>query len=110
MKTGKAETMGMHQYQFEYTDTFGGDANYSWVKRGIVSVPELVHYGYTGGADGSYSKADKAQMREVMRKIKAEIGLTGVRGTKEDWAGTITFRPYGMATVLFIDWYEGEDS
>ena len=54
----------MQNYKYEYTDTFGGDANYCWCKRGTVSVPELVHYGYTGSSDGSYTKADRAQMRE----------------------------------------------
>ena len=105
---GKVETMGMHQYKFEYTDTFAGEANYCWVRRGVVSVPELVHYGYTGCADGSYSKADKAQMREVMRKIKAELGLTGVRGVRESWGDVEVFKPYGMATVLFVEFDDGE--
>ena len=42
-----------HFYDVEYTDTFAGEANYSWVRRAVVSVPDLAHYGYTGGADGS---------------------------------------------------------
>ena len=25
---------------FEHTDTFGGEANYSWVKRGTLDIPE----------------------------------------------------------------------
>lgn len=108
-RLGKVETMAMQKYQFEYTDTFGGEANYCWVKRGIVSVPELVHYGYTGSADGSYTKADKAQAREIMRQVKACLGLTGVRGVREDWGGTIVFKPHGMNTVLFIDWHEGDN-
>ena len=100
--------MGTHKYQFKYTDTFSGEANYSWVRRGVVSVPDLVHYGYTGSADGSYSKADKAQMREVMRRIKAKLGLTGVRGVRETWGDVEVFKPYGMATVLFIEYDDGE--
>lgn len=99
----------MAHYKFEYTDTFAGEANFAWIRSGVISVPELVHYGYTGSADGSYHKASKAQMREVMRKVKAEIGLNGVRGKKEEWGETIVFRPYGMATVLFIDWHEAEE-
>ena len=35
-------------FKFEYTDTFGGDANYCWIKRGTISVPELTYYGYDG--------------------------------------------------------------
>jgi hypothetical protein len=96
----------MHKFNYEYTDTFGGEA--SWVKRGTVYAPELIHYGYTGSADGSYSKAKKAQTREVMRQVKAELGLTGVKGVRETWGGTEVFKPYGMATVLFIEFDDGE--
>jgi len=96
----------MHTYEYEYTDTFSGEANYCWVKRGKVHVPDLLHYGYTGSTDGTYSKADKAQRRQLMTLVKREIGLTGVRGTVEGWGDTITFRPYGMATILFITFSE----
>jgi len=98
----------MHTYEYEYTDTFGGEANYCWDKRGKVHVPELTHYGYTGSTDGSYSKADKAQRRQVMTLVKKDIGLTGVRGTVEQWGDCLTFRPYGMATILFITFSEDE--
>jgi hypothetical protein len=37
-----------------------------------------------------------------MRKAKAAVGLTGVRGTVTKFGDTIEFRPYGSATVLFI--------
>ena len=96
----------MHTYSYEYTDTFSGQANYSWVKRGTVSVPELVHYRYTGSTDGSYSKANKAQMREVMRLVKAQLGLTGVRGIRESWGYCEVFRPYRSNTVLFVEFKE----
>jgi hypothetical protein len=92
----------MHTYSVEYTDTFGGEANYSWVKRAVISVPELTHYGYTGSTDGSYAKANRAQRREIMRKAKAAVGLTGVRGTTEEIGEQIEFRPYGSCTVLFV--------
>ena len=90
-----------HFYDIEYTDTFAGEANYSWVRRAVISVPDLAHYGYTGGADGSYTRANKAQRRAVMRAAKAEMGLTGVRGEVEDYGDSLTFRPRGMCTVLF---------
>ncbi len=99
----------MHKFTYEYTDTFGGDANYCWVNRGTVYVPELTHYGYTGSTDGTYTKANKAQTREVMRQVKAELGLTGVKGTRESGGGVEVFKPYGMATVLFIEFDDGED-
>jgi hypothetical protein len=98
----------MHKFTYEYTDTLGGDANYCWVKRGAVYAPELTHYGYTGSTDGTYSKANKAQAREVMRQVKAELGLTGVKGVRETWGDIEVFKPYGMATILFIGFDEGE--
>jgi hypothetical protein len=96
----------MQTYSYEYTDIFAGQANYCWVKRGTVNVPELIHYGYTGSTDGSYSKANKAQMREVMRLVKDQLGLTGVRGTRESCAYAEVFRPYRSDTILFVEFKE----
>ena len=96
----------MNKFKYEYTDTFGGDANYSWVKRGTVYAPELTHYGYTGSTDGSYSKASKAQTREVMRQVKEELGLTGVRGVRETWGDIEVFKPYRSNTILFVEFKE----
>jgi hypothetical protein len=88
------------QYQIEYTDTFGGEANYCWVKRATITMPELTHYGYDGATN--YSKANKIYQRELMKKAKAAVGLTGARGSVESYGDTIDFRPYGCATVMFI--------
>lgn len=97
----------MHKFNVEYTDTFGGDANYSWVERKTISVPELTHYGYDGSQ--GYAKANKAQERAVAIAAKAAMGLTGVRG-RSDWSGdTYEFRPYGMATVLFATFDDGSN-
>ena len=93
-----------NNYTYEYTDTFCGESNYSWVKRGCVTMPELTHYGYDG--TNGYTKASKMMERELMRKVKAECGLTGIRGVRESWGDAITFRPYGMATILFINWMD----
>lgn len=95
-------------YDVEYTDTFGGEPNYCWVKRAKVSVPELTHYGYTGSTDGTYAKADRAQRRELMRRAKAAVGLTGVRGRTDDVGGILEFRPYNSATVMFVTYHDGE--
>ncbi|MDB4261358.1 hypothetical protein N9878_00685 [bacterium] len=88
------------KYNIEYTDTFGGEANYCWVKRATVHMPELTHYGYDGGSN--YSKANKIFERELMKRAKAEIGLTNVRGIKEDFGGDISFRPHCSNTIMFI--------
>jgi len=90
----------MNTYNIEYTDTFAGEANYCWVKRARVSMPELTHYGYDGGTN--YVKANRVFTRELMRKAKAEIGLTGVRGVRYDHGDMIEFRPYGSCTVMFV--------
>jgi hypothetical protein len=100
----------MQTYRYEQTDTFGGDANYCWVKRGKVRVPELVHYGYSGSTDGSYSRASKAQERVIVMLVKRELGITGFRCDKEEWCGTIVLRPRGCATILFIDYCDDEES
>ena len=70
-------------YEVEYTDTFGGNANYSWVHRATV-------------ADGS--------RLAVMRRAKAAVGLSGVRGRTSDFGDMIEFRPYGVAAVMFVTW------
>lgn len=75
----------MISYNIEFTDTYGGEANYSWVKRATIQAP----------ADISNAA--------LMRRAKKEMGLSGVRGRVERYNGdTIEFRPYGSCTVLFI--------
>lgn len=72
------------KYLIEYTDTFAGEANYSWVRRATLDAPAEI------------------SNRALMRRAKAEIGLTGVRGRSADIGETLEFRPYGSCTVLFI--------
>lgn len=71
-------------YFAEYTDTYGGEANYSWVRR-------------------AYVKANN--MREAMMRARKEFGLTGVRG---DITGTYGdeshWVPRGCCTVLMVRW------
>lgn len=93
--------MPHHTYDVEYTDTFGGEANYSWVRRQRITVPEWPHF---KGWDGNGRIEPKGYKRELMRRAKAAVGLTGVRGSKADLGDTIEFRPYGMATVMFVSW------
>jgi hypothetical protein len=89
-------------YHIEYTDTFAGEANYCWVKRAKVTMPELTYYGYDGGTN--YAKANKVYQRELMRQAKAAIGLSGVRGVTYRYGDMVEFRPHGSATVMFINW------
>lgn len=96
-----------NQYAIELTDTFGGEANYSWVKRARVTMPELTHYGYDGSTN--YAKVNKVYNRELMKRAKAVVGLTGVRGVSTSYGDGLEFRPYGMAVVLFVNWTEQND-
>lgn len=68
----------------EYTDTFNGEANYSWVKRRSIQL------------DGGLSD------RQVFIKAKKLMGLYGVRGTKLDTGDRISFRPHNSNTVMFV--------
>lgn len=69
----------------EYTDTFGGEANYSWVKRETLELPQ-------GLSD-----------RAIMRRAKAAMGLTGVKGRSYSHGDMWEFRPYRSCTVMFAN-------
>ena len=92
----------MNQYQIEVTDTFGGEANYSWVKRETLTMPELTHYGYDGSSN--YTKANKAYRRQLVRKAKAIAGWTGWPCKVEDWGDTLRIEPRGACMVAFVEW------
>lgn len=96
----------MNIYDVEMTDLFGGEANYCWVKRATIRMPELTHYGYDGSSN--YAKANRVFRRELMKKAKAEMGVTGLRGMVSDYGDTIEFRPYGGLTVMFISYRESD--
>ena len=70
---------------FEYTDTFGGEANYAWVKRGEIEVP--------------WDISDLA----LVRRVKKELGLESVRCKRETWGDTIVLKPVGTCTIIFIN-------
>lgn len=72
------------KFKFEYTDTFGGAANYSWVNRYEIELPENI--------------SDLA----LMRRAKSWAGLTNVRGRSENYGDQLSFYPRGHCTVLFV--------
>ncbi len=96
----KGERQMSHRYDVEYTDTFAGEANYAWVKRDIITMPELTHYGYDGSSN--YVKANKVFEREMMKAAKAVMGLTNVRGTTVHHGDMSEFRPFRSCTVMFV--------
>ena len=75
---------------WEVTDTFGGEANYSWVRRGTIECGEGEDY------------SDLA----AVRRVKKAIGWTGVRCTVEHDSDSITLRPpRGVHQVCFINFH-----
>jgi hypothetical protein len=74
----------MGTWTVEVTDTFGGEANYSWVDR----------YSFEANEDASD--------RTIMRKAKAKAGLSGVRGRTDNYGDVVVFRPYGANIVMFV--------
>lgn len=94
-----------HKYDLEITDTFGGEANYCWVYRDTITMPELTHYGYDGATN--YCKANKVYRRELVKKAKAIAGWTGARCYVAEFGDTIEIRPRGATMVAFVTWHEG---
>lgn len=67
------------------TDTFGGEANYSWVKEILISTP------------------NKLSDRAIVRRAKAALGWSGVRCNREDLGNTIALWQRNACWVCFID-------
>jgi hypothetical protein len=69
---------------YEMTDTFAGEANYSWCKRGEVFL------------------LPNASKIALVRAVKKALGLEGVRCKREDYDDQIVLRPVGACVVVFI--------
>lgn len=69
---------------YEMTDTFDGEANYCWVKRGEVFLLP--------------SASDLARVRAV----KKALGIEGVPCKRLDYGDQIALYPVGSCTVIFI--------
>lgn len=76
------------RYRLELTDTFAGEANYSWVKRGQLAA-----------------SADMSRLA-IVRRAKKWAGLSGVRCRVNDYGDAIDIRPHGLCIVLFATWSE----
>ena len=74
--------------QYEMTDTYGGESNYSWVKRGKIEME-----------DKPFSNL------AAVRKVKKELGYNGVRCETTDYGDMIKLRPIGMCIVIFITFH-----
>lgn len=76
---------------YEATDTFGGEANYCWVRRGSFPMP------------------DGATDRAVIRAVKQRLELSGVRHKPaQDYGDMIRLDFYGLCWCVFITFGENE--
>lgn len=74
--------------EWEMTDTFGGEANYCWVKRGTIET------------------TDDISNLAIMRRIKKEIGWNGYRCEVDNFGDMLAIRPAGICQVCFITFGE----
>lgn len=70
------------KWNYEQTDTFAGEANYSWVNRGSIET----------------------QAKNPVKAVKAALSMQNVRCKRFDYGDTIELRPVGMCQVIFITW------
>ena len=75
--------------QWEITDTFGGEANYGWVTRGVVETKP---------------KEEFSNLTAVRRAKKA-AGWNGMKCKTTDYGDMIELRPHGAYKVMFITFH-----
>lgn len=80
-------------YAIEVTDTFGGEANYCWVKRGVTRAKTR---------------------RGIIEAVKRLAGWNGwCRVNVESYGDSYTIRPTqtsGVCQVAFVEWRDEEDT
>ena len=90
-------------YKVEVTDTFGGEANYSWVRRYTVETPSC-----------EYGTSERSQYsRTLVRRAKAAAGWTGLRCTVDNNGDHITVWLAGRNApcwIMFIDYDDSPES
>lgn len=74
---------------YEITDTYAGEANYSWVKRGKIEAKPGEEY------------SDLA----AMRRVKKAIGWENVKCKKENYGDMIVLKPIGQCIICFITFH-----
>jgi hypothetical protein len=74
-------------YHIQLTDTFGGDANYCWIRNGTTKA---------------------LKQRTVVRDVKRFAGWTGIRCEVTDSMDGYVVRPRGICQIAFVTWQEGE--
>jgi hypothetical protein len=84
MKNTPIQSTETTTFDVEHTDTFGGEANYSWCTRKTLQIP--IH----------------ATDRQIVRTAKAALGMTGVPCRKQEMGEMIALYPHGCCQVIFI--------
>lgn len=75
----------MVTWDVEVTDTFGGQANYSWVERSKLRVP------------------DDISELALVRRIKSAAGYSGIRGRAEISGDFVEIRFPSRCIVIFAN-------
>ena len=75
----------MVTWDIEVTDLFGGEANYAWVYRYAISMPDDI--------------SDLA----LVRRIKSVTGYSGIRGRTEISGGSVEIRFPTRCIVIFAN-------
>ena len=81
-------------YQVEITDTFGGEANYCWVRRYEIAAPAI-------------DAPHRTRRASLIRRAKAAAGWTGLRCGVADYGDSYTLRPIGRNApcwIMFVTW------
>ena len=75
----------MCTWDIEVTDTFGGQANYSWVDRYVIRTPDDI--------------SDLA----LVRRIKSVAGYSGIRGRATVMGDSVEIRFPARCVVIFAN-------
>jgi nitrogen fixation protein len=81
----KEQEKNLMKVNVTQTDTFGGEANYSWANRYEFVINR------------------NASQRNITRKAKALAGMTGVKADTFDYDTGLTIKPRGYNQVIFVD-------
>ena len=77
--------MKTQTYNLLLTDTYGGEPNYSWVRRRTITVPENL--------------SDLA----LIRRVKKELGIDCRTNTEHEWDGFTLRFPASHCLIAFCN-------
>jgi hypothetical protein len=52
----------------------------------------------------SFAAVEGESQRSIMRKAKAAVGMTRLRGRTYSFGNGYEFRPFGLCQVMFVNW------